>query len=123
MATEIVVPKGSTSSYTFTIMLNGAAVDLTGQSLIFSVATRAGVTPIFAKKNTAAGGGDTQIEVLAQTGATLGQCRVKFAEADTLSLTPGIFECDMWLVTTLGEEIQVVPVTPFRVGKAVTLLH
>jgi hypothetical protein len=123
MATEIVVTRGATTSFTFTIMLDGVAVDLTGQSLVFSVAMKAGIPPVITKQNTAAGGGDDEIELLAQTGATLGQCRVKFVELDTSTLTPGLYECDMWLVTQLGEEVQVVPVTPFRIGRAVTLEH
>lgn len=114
--TEIVVPKGSTGvSYTFTLALNGVAINLTGKQLTFTVAPYAGAAMSFRKRNTAAGGSDAEIEV---TDAVNGVCKVKFVAADTTSLAPGIYVCDMWMVDGT-DETQVLPVTPFRVGQRV----
>lgn len=108
---EIAIPKGGTGSYTFTLTQNGVAINLAGKSLTFTVVAYAGGPELFKLRNTAAGGNDTEIEVL---DAAAGIVKVKFTESDTLTVPHGVYYCDMWMDDGT-DHLQVVPLTPFRV--------
>lgn len=76
---------------------SGNPRNLTGAKLWFEAAASYDATPIFTRKNTTAGGDDTQVEVLAQSGATLGQCVLKLPRTLTASLPSRAYDAAWWI--------------------------
>jgi len=87
-----------------------AGQDLSAGDLTLTVVDAAG-TVLFVKSST----NNTEIAILAQSGATLGYCDVLFAEADTVNLAPGVYYFDMWFTQASDDDRQVVPLSPFVV--------
>lgn len=80
--------------------LDGSTVDLTGASITFSVKEERGATSyVFQRQNTAAGGGNTEIE---EIDYTLGTFTVHIIAANTSSLSSGSFVCDVEIETAAG---------------------
>lgn len=64
---------------------SGAEIDLTSAKVTFTVKTSVSDTsPVFQRKNTAAGGNDNEVEI---TSATNGLFLVKLSQTNTLSLS------------------------------------
>lgn len=88
-----------------------AAFNLTGATVVFTVASRANAALIVKSSTVSA-----QLEILTQSGATLGQATLKFIGADTASLvvgTPYFYDC--WVYKVDAQVVQVIPVRTFRV--------
>ena len=124
---KFVVPRGTTKRFTLTVKLDGVLLDLTGAKLYATVKERidddAGT--LILKRNTAAGGSDSEFEILTPqtgTGALTGQCKLKFVPADTKNLKPKIYVIDVFVVLSNGEVYQVQEPCGFEVGIAVTRL-
>ena len=85
---------------------DGNAVNITGASIIFSVKEKIGDTGYnFQKKNTAAGGGDSQIKI---TDAVNGIYEVYIVPTDTQTLDIGNYEYDSELTTATSKVYTVV---------------
>lgn len=120
MALEVALARGEADDFTFTVALNGTAVDLTSVSIAMYVARFVGATPFLVKKNALAGGDDGQISIADQSGADRGKCIVHFEHADTIDFDPGLFVFDLW-VDNGGENTQAIAPSVFRLKPAVRL--
>lgn len=87
-----------------------ALVDLAGAKIYFTARDNAGAV-IIERKNTAAGGGDAQVEV---TGA--GTFKLKFAHADT-EREPVVGICDGFVVTAT-QYLKVIATQTFQINEA-----
>jgi hypothetical protein len=95
------IARGEAKSYTFSISnANGTPMDLAGKKIVATLRLVDVLT--VEKKNTAAGGSDAQIEVTA-----LGIAKVKFAPADTASMTPCKLDGDLWVYTGATDPVRV----------------
>lgn len=116
------VPRGSHK--TFEIALTdyaGAAIDLTGYALYYTVKAKlSDEEPTFRKRNTVAGGGDAEIELLPQSGATLGKVRLKLVPADTEDLPLDGYLGDLWIVSPVGERTPALEPQAFDIGARVS---
>lgn len=84
-----------TLSLTIAYDTAGTPVGLTGAKLWFTVKTKtsdADVDAVIQKRNTAAGGGDTEIKVIDASG---GHLEIYLVPADTDSMDPGIYIFDV----------------------------
>ena len=107
MSKLISVPRGDTPTLKFTVTSNSVAVDITGAALIFSVKKNHEDTSyLFQRKNVAAGGSATQIEM---SDPTNGIFYVILAGADTENLLGEyVYDVEMTLstvVTTLVADL------------------
>lgn len=116
------VPRGSNKTFELTLTDHlGALLNLTGAKLYFSVKLRtADQSAVLRKRNTAAGGSDSEIEVLAQSGATLGKAKLKFIPADTETLPLDGYLCDLWVITSGGERAPALEPQEFKVAARVS---
>lgn len=93
------ITRGEVKSYVLTIKdpITRALIDLTGRKLRATI--RLNDVVQFVKRSAAVvGGGDDEIEiVLPQTGASLGTCKLKLAQADTINLEPCLLDGDLWV--------------------------
>ncbi len=117
---EVALARGEADDFTFTIALNSVVVDLTSVSIAMYVARFVGATPFIVKRNTLAGGDDSQISLLDQSGGDRGKCVVHFVHADTIDIDPGLFVFDLW-IDDGGEETQAIAPTTFRLKPSVRL--
>lgn len=117
-AQNLTLTIGSSKTYRLTVYdEDGALLDLTGSTLYFTAKTTAGAT-IFAKVST-----DTnQIEILTQSGDTLGQADVKIVPSDTSAATAGNHRYDAWIELASGKRYQIVPVSTFTLTAPVTVI-
>jgi hypothetical protein len=122
---DLCLPKGSSKTYRLTIYneqtdpsLDPELLDLTGSTLYFTVKNSALTTQLFQKVSTSS----TQIEILPQTGATLGQADVKIGPSDTSSATAATYTYDIWIVLSSGKRYQIVPNSPFVLSTPVTVI-
>ena len=76
---------------------DGGFVDLTGSQITFSVKIKLSGSYIFQRKNTLAGGGDTQIEI---TDAVNGEALLKIVPANTINEELGPYQFDIELIET-----------------------
>jgi len=82
---------------------NDAPVDLTGASITFTVKSKMSdpdTQAVFQKKNTAAGGGDSEIKVLDPAG---GSAEVYIVPADTDTTNPGNYMWDVQITLANGK--------------------
>lgn len=87
--------RGDDRTFSFTVALDGAPVDLTGAAITFSArAALDDVDPTFTLTET---GGD--IEILPDQGTTgKGKITVTIPSADTVDLEPGLLLCDVQIL-------------------------
>jgi hypothetical protein len=116
--TDLSILAGSSKTYRLTIYDElGVLLDLTGSTLYFTVKTQAGVLQ-FQRVST-----DTaQIEILPQTGATLGQADVKLVPSNTASMPAAEYKYDAWIVLVSGKRYAIIPPSIFRVEIPVTVI-
>ena len=108
------IGRGETKTFTLTVTDEaGALVDLTGAQITFVVRNLAGDV-VFTKRNTAAGGSDNEIGVLAQAGQTLGQFEVKIGSVDS-DIEQTARWADCWVITAANEHLEVDEHAPFYV--------
>lgn len=108
--TTFKIARGATRSWTVEVKDQAGLVDLTGAKIAF-IATIGDKT--IRKLNTAAGGGDSQIEVL-----STGRYRVKFGGSDTSGIYTRQGTCESWVVTADEQNLQTIEPSPFLVTKA-----
>jgi hypothetical protein len=94
---------------------DGNLLDLTGSTIRFHVAPSAGATPVITKISTTV----TEIEILTQSGETLGQAKIFINPADTASLSAGVYVYDIWVDLVSGEQKLVVAPSRFEILPAV----
>lgn len=115
MATSqtIVVPQGATKTFRLTISDQDAVlVDLSGGTVYFAVNDEGNTaTPIIEKDS----GTITEIEILAQAGATLGQADIFLASSDTDAVEIDAYCYDVWFKPSSGAKFQVIPPSDFIV--------
>lgn len=91
------ITRGETKSYTLTAKNpDGSIINLTGKKVRSTLRLR-DVIQIDKQNSAITGGSDAEIQLLAQSGATLGQLLLKFVQADTLNLGPCLLEGDLWV--------------------------
>jgi len=122
-STPLCLPRGSSKSYLVRVRrVTGAAYDLTGALAYFTIRRSADDSSAVAfKRNLAAGGSSTEIEMLPQTGDTIGHMIVHLLHADTKTLDPRrsyVYDC--WIVTAIGEYHQVLHQGVLTVGGSVS---
>lgn len=115
----IIVPRGSTKSFIFTVEDDGGAVDLSTCRIYLTAKYLGEGAVVIAKANTAGGGDDNQIEVIDAT-----HFRVKFIPADTsaIATTAAPLFYDAWIVTAAGQQVQLVEVSHLKLTGAVTTI-
>ncbi len=109
------LPVGDNRSVKATVKRAGLPVNLTGYKAVFSWGLVNHGSPIGSKKNTAAGGGDTQLALL---DAANGVLEVYLLASDTTTLTP--FKTYNWSLTiedTTGKEYTVAYGTIPTIGR------
>jgi hypothetical protein len=115
--TTFKLPRGATKQWLIQVTVDGVIVDLTGAKCYFTA--KLGATTI-TKLSTAAGGGDSQIQI---TDAAGGKYLIKAEHADTAALN-GRGTCDSWVIPQTGPysgmHIQTVEESDFIVENAVT---
>lgn len=96
--------RGEDVAFTETLLdASGNRRNLTGAKVWFEAAPSVGASVTLTRANTAAGGDDTQIAVLAQSGATLGQCVLSVPRALTLAMTARAYDCAWWIEVAGGQ--------------------
>lgn len=93
---------------------DGSLYGLTGAEIYFLVRRVRDQVIVMDKRTLNAGGSDTQILVLAQSGATLGQAEIYIVPADTTVLDINEqYEVMCWLVTTANKSKTVIQLREF----------
>lgn len=122
---NVTVPRGSNLTIRFLAKdPDGNLLDLTGAKAYLTARERyESVGAVIAKKNTAAGGDDTQaLVILPQTGTTKGKVEYYLVPADTANRVLGSeFPYDARVVLVSGASYQV-GIGTITVGNAVTKL-
>jgi hypothetical protein len=120
----ITIVRGESKTFQVTVKdKNKAAVDLTGSKVWFTVKERIeDVTPVIAKRNLAAGGSATEIEILLpQTNGQKGKLNIYLVPSDTACLkTDHSYVFDVWVELTSGKRYQVIKKRTFTIEDAVT---
>jgi hypothetical protein len=103
-------PLGSDVTIRFLLVTaSGAAVPLTGGSLLFTLKKRYTDTDAVISRNGTLDAPST------------GGANFRFGSTDTKNLTPGQHAYDIWFTDALGRRNAVVPTAPFFLEPAVTL--
>lgn len=98
------VDKGFDNDQAFEYQINGTAQDISSDKLTFSMfLSKTATTATIEKQNTAAGGGDTEIEWV--TDGTNGQFTVHINPADTSSLDPGGYPYEIKWENAAGKKL------------------
>jgi hypothetical protein len=98
---------------------NGERVDLTGCVVHFGLkASLAAETYDIQKVSS----DPAEVEILTQTGATLGQANVYLVPADTASLAAGKYFYDLWVVDALGNQYALFEPSQLILGQPVTII-
>lgn len=119
VAQPICIIRGTSQTFRITVFDEAnARVDLTGSTLYFTVALTAGGAAEISKISTT----PTEILILAQTGATLGQADIFLVPTDTTSLPLGLHVYDVWLELVTGERHVIVGPDEFRIEVGVTVI-
>jgi hypothetical protein len=118
LRTDLSILAGSSKTYRLTIYdEDGDLLDLTGSTLYFTVRNGANVQQ-FQKISS----NPAQIEILTQSGATLGQADVKLVPSDTSALPAGEYKYDAWIVLASSKRYAIIPPSIFRVEIPVTVI-
>lgn len=118
---SVTITKGANKSFLLTVVdENGAAADLAGAKIWVTVKHRqSDAVPVISKRNTAAGGGDT--EVVVSSPSTLGKATVLFVPTDTSPLSNlQAYEIDAWVELATGKRYQVVAPEAFTIDPTIT---
>ena len=115
---DISIVKGVSKTLRLTVTDDdGARVDLTGATIYFCVKkTKADLTLEIALVS------PTNIVILAQTGATLGQADIDLLPGDTSGLPVGQHVYDVWVEQSGGDRHAVVKPSSFFIEPSVTVL-
>lgn len=106
---DLTVFQGTNATFllTFTDDDTDALEDLTGSTIHFRVKRdQSDLEPALIQKSSA---NPSEILILTQAGATLGQARIFIDPADTESLTAGRLSYDVWLVEASGDRHTAIP--------------
>ncbi len=121
---SITITRGESKTLRVTVYdRNKAVVDLTGSKVWFTVKERLeDVVSIISKRNLAAGGDDTQIEIiLPQTGANKGRLYIFLLPDDTACLSSDTtYVFDVWIELPGGQRYAVIKRRSFTVDPSVT---
>lgn len=118
---EIEIVRGTSKNFELTVCDDaGDPVDLTGARVIATVKCDLYDDKISIQKDSA--NGAAEIEILAQSGDTLGQALIKFTPSDTQNLDPGEYIFDVWVILSSGARHIVVGPALFVVKRGVTVL-
>lgn len=98
---------------------DGTLLDLTGSTLFFTVRDNIGAVAAEITKTSA---DSAEIEILTQSGATLGQADIKLVPGDTSALAVGLHYYDVWIQLAGGERHVVIQPSAFRLNQPVTVL-
>lgn len=98
---------------------DSALLDLTGSTVYFTVRQSIGAATTEITKTSAT---VSEIEILTQSGTTLGQADIKLVPGDTSALTIGLHFYDVWIELAGGERHVVIPPSDFRILQPITVL-
>lgn len=114
------IQKGASKTFCLTVLDDtGTAVDLTGATLYFTVAQTVGGTAVISKTSAVV----TEIEILTQSGATLGQAKVYLQPSDTSTLDTSLpYVYDIWVELSSGQRYVVIAPSAFLVDESVTVI-
>lgn len=108
---------GSDQTYRITVVdANGVLVDLTGATVYYTVKQAASDAAALIAKTSAT---VTEIDILAQSGATLGQAEIYLVPADTSALL-GSYLYDVWVEMPSGLQYAIVAPARLKVEAAIT---
>lgn len=118
---EIEIYRGTSKNFELTVCDDsGDPVNLTGARIIATVKCDVYDDKISIQKDSQVG--PAEIEILTQSGDTLGQALIKFVPSDTQTLDPGEYVFDVWVVLSSGARHIVVGPDPFIIKRGVTVL-
>lgn len=106
------VPRGTDYIYSYCVKINNVPLNLTGASITFTVKNTKDGDIYFQRKNTVAGGGDTQIEIVS---ASDGLILIKIDRANTLNLTRRDCWCDLYVAISTKDYVPLYE--PFIISK------
>ena len=106
------VPRGTDYIHSYCVKINNVPLNLTGASITFTVKNTRDGDIYFQRKNTAAGGGDTQIEVVS---ASDGLILIKLDRSNTLNLTRRDCWCDLYISISTSDYVPMYE--PFIISK------
>ena len=116
---DLSMVKGSSKTLRLTVYgEDGELLNLTGATLYFTVKNSTLVTTLFAKVSSNV----AQIEILTQSGLTLGQADVKIVPSDTSSAAAATYTYDAWAVLSSGKRYQIIPNSSFVLTAPVTVI-
>lgn len=118
---EVEIIRGTSKNFELLVCDDhGDPVDLTGSRIIATVKCDIETERISIQKDSQVG--PAEIEILTQSGDTLGQALIKFAPSDTQNLDPGEYIFDVWVILSSGARHIVVGPDPFIIKRGVTVL-
>lgn len=122
------LPRGNSRNYRLTVREpatganpNPDAIDLTGATIVFEMKKqpeRNRLQPTDPVVVTKTSDNLNEVEILSQTGDTLGQCLVKLVPEDTRYLQPGTYAYSVQVTTAFGDVYDVVSGRIFLKGPA-----
>ena len=116
---DLSMTKGSSKTLRLTVYgEDGELLNLTGATLYFTVKNSTLVTTLFAKVSS----NPAQIEILTQSGLTLGQADVKVVPSDTSASAAATYTYDAWAVLSSGKRYQIIPNSSFVLTSPVTVI-
>lgn len=117
---EIRILRGSTKVYRLTVTDDDdELVNLTGARVVMTVRNQAGGVQLFAKDSNV---GIAQVEILVQSGVTLGMADIKVGPSDTAAATPGNYVYDVWVILPSGARHAAIRPSLFYIEQAITEL-
>lgn len=124
MSVTFWIPKGADKTWRLTALDAGVPIDLTGAKVWATVKTialaQSSGAVTFKRRNTAAGGGDTEIQT-SGGGLTTGQLDLKMVPSNTSGLTPGSgYLLDVFIETASSKRYQIVEAQTLEVRIGVT---
>lgn len=103
---------GESKTYLLTVYdEDGELLDLSGSTVRFHVAPKAGDPPVITKTSAV----PTEIEIQPQSGSTLGQAKIFILPADTSTPGVGVYVYDVWVDLPGGAQKLVVQPSRFEI--------
>jgi hypothetical protein len=117
MTTEYKMGRGESKMFTHTVTsVAGALVDLTNAKIYFDVYDLSG-TRVLTKRSAAAGGSTAQIEILTQSGGTLGKFTLKILTTDSdIAQVARWADCFVVTAANPAEYLKVAEHAPFYIA-------
>lgn len=114
---SVSIIRGASKTFLLSVKdMDGKVVDLTGGRVIFSVKRSvAEINPLIQKTSDNV----AQIEI---TEPRAGKARIKFVPSDTLTMDPGEYVFDTWIINATGERFPVIKPSMFIVIPGVTVI-